>query len=147
MPNRSMNPGIMMKAAAIPLTIVLILPTVSVASYYENWTIHATVLEVYPENNLPIYKRKYPTMDVDTRQSQVAMKVRVEKCDYRDGHGKAKCVTGKEVVIVLNYDAGEHRKGFAKGKKLKIRYSYSNGATPTGVAESTGWYLPSKKGK
>lgn len=123
-----------------PLLVSLLLMVVpAFASYYEEWIVELTIIEVYDEA-----KTAKLLKDTDMQaigKTRVAIKAKVDKCTYKQGHGRSHCTAGETTTIMLSYTKAQAKEAFKKGDKIKAQYSFSNGLTPDGVVNSHTWKL------
>jgi len=74
-------------------------------------------------------------------KTRVAMRVKIDTCTYKEGHGGNHCTAGKTIPIMLSYDKAKVKEPFKKGAKIKAHYYYSDGLGPNGVVYSHSWKM------
>ena len=125
------------KVFAILLLSLVTLVSSSSASYYEDWIVEAEVLEVLEEKELAEVLRQNPHLQRDAMF--IGLKIKVTKCDLKDGHASRMCNPGRLFAIALNYKGERVAEKVRKGAVLRMRYFYSNGMGPEGLVESHRW--------
>lgn len=97
------------------------------------------IVEYYPIKELGKNSKK-----ADERKligTFVGLKIRITKI-RRDGSGALRLPKPNDRLdVILNYDLAEVKGKLEKGMQMKMRYDYSNGLSPTGIAESHKWSL------
>ena len=123
------------------LCLIIGLGVPCLASYYEDWIIEAKVLEVYDEKTTAKFLKENPEIQVMSKNF-AGMKIKLTKCEIKEGHGKNKCQEGQERVIVMDFDPKKVKPPFTKDMVLRMLYYYSDSAVPPGhPSSSNAWRL------
>lgn len=116
------------------LLVLIGCSTVCRASYAEDWTLEAVVIDVLDKNETDKFIKADPDthIAVNDHQKTKGLRIKITKCTPAGGHGHTRCKVGQTRAIVLNYDAETMKKEFTKGTRLKFSYTYTDSAVPPG---------------
>lgn len=123
------------------LLLALMATTVNLqASYYEEWIIEGTISRVYTKEETAKILADRKNINI-VGENYAGIQFKTTKCNLAAGHGATKWKDGIIQNIVVSFDPKLIKFTPAKHMRIKVRYSYSDSATPSGEHVENIWNL------